>query len=65
MTLTKLIGIQTYKKAQTSAFNYVSYKEILNETKKLQTTKTTQENNIPTKSLRKNQKYLHDIFMKA
>ena len=45
----KIIGIQAYKKAQTSAFDYVSYKEILNETKKLQSTKTTQENDIPTK----------------
>ena len=57
----KIIGIQAYKTAQTSAFDYVSYKEILNETKKLQSTKTTQENDIPTKVWKKNAEKINKI----
>ena len=37
------------KEEQTFTFSYVSYEEVLNEIRKLQTTKTTQQNDIPTK----------------
>ena len=42
------------KEEQTFAFSYVSYEEVLNEIRKLQTKKTTQQNDIPTKILKKN-----------
>ena len=42
------------KEEQTFTFNYVSYEEILNEIRKLQTATTTQQNDIPTKILKKN-----------
>ena len=37
------------KEEQTFTLSYVSYEEVLNEIRKLQTTKTTQQNDIPTK----------------
>ena len=37
------------KEEQTFTFSYVSYEEVLNEIMKLQTTKTRQQNDIPTK----------------
>ena len=42
------------KEEQTFTFNYVSYEEVLNKIRKLQTTKTTQQNDIPTKILKEN-----------
>ena len=42
------------KEEQTFTFSYVSYEEVLNEIRKLQTTKTTQQNDIPTKILKEN-----------
>ena len=51
------------KEEQTFTFNYVSYEEVLNEIRKLQTTKTTQQNDIPTKILKENSEV--DIFKKT
>ena len=42
------------KEEQTFTFSYVSYEEVLNEIRKLKTTKTTQQNDIPTKILKEN-----------
>ena len=42
------------KEEQTFAFKYVSYKEVLNEIRKLQTATTVQQNDIPTKLLKEN-----------
>ena len=42
------------KEEQTFTFSYVSYEEVLNEIRKRQTTKTAQQNDIPTKILKKN-----------
>ena len=42
------------KEKQTFTFRYPSYEEVLNEIRKLQTTKTTQQNDIPTKILKEN-----------
>ena len=53
------------KEEQTFTFNYVSYKEFLNEIRKLQITKTTQQTDIPTKILIKNQRCLLHIFIKT
>ena len=45
-------------------FNYVSYEEVLNEIRKLQTTTTIQQNDITTKILRENSevfaRYFHE-----
>ena len=46
------------KENQTFTFNYVSYEEVFNEIRELQTTKPTQQNDIPTKILKKNS----DVF---
>ena len=51
------------KEEQNFTFNYVSYEEVLNEIRKLQTTKTTQQNDIPTKILKENSEV--DIFKKT
>ena len=40
------------KEEQTFTFSYVSYEEVLNKIRKLQTTKTTQQNDISTKILK-------------
>ena len=40
------------KEEQTFTFNYVSYEEVLNEIRKLQTATTIQQNDIPTKILK-------------
>ena len=42
------------KEEQAFTFSYVSYEEVLNEIRKLKTTKTTQQNDIPTKTLKEN-----------
>ena len=52
------------KEEQTFTFSYVSYEEVLNEIRKLQTTKTTQQNDIPTKILKKNSKVFAGYFKK-
>ena len=46
------------KEDQTFTFNYVSYEEVLNEIRKLQTTKTIHQNKIPIANLKENS----DIF---
>ena len=51
------------KEEQTFTLSYVSYEEVLNEIRKLQTTKTTQQNDIPTKILKENSEV--DIFKKT
>ena len=52
------------KEEQTFTFNYVSYEEVLNEIRKLQTTKTTQQNDIPTKILKENSEVFARYFHK-
>ena len=52
------------KEEQTFTFSYVSYKEVLNEIRKLQTTKTTQQNDIPTKILKENSEVFAGYFKK-
>ena len=52
------------KEEQTFTFSYVSYEEVLNEIRKLQTTKTTQQNDIPTKILKKNSEVFAGYFQK-
>ena len=51
------------KEEQTFTFSYVSYEEVLNEIRKLQTTKTTQ-NDIPTKTLKENSEVFARYFHK-
>ena len=53
------------KEEQTFTFSYVSYEEVLNEIRKLQTTKTTQQNDIPTKILKKNSEVFAGYFQKT
>ena len=50
------------KEEQTFTFNYVSYEDVLNEIRKLQTATTTQQNNIPTKILKENSEVLTRYF---
>ena len=45
-------------------FNYVSYEEVLNEIRKLQTTTTIQQNDITTKILRENSEVFARYFHK-
>ena len=52
------------KEEQTFTFSYVSYEEVLNEIRKLQTKKTTQQNDIPTKILKKNSEVFAGYFQK-
>ena len=52
------------KEEQTFTFSYVSYEEVLNEISKLQTKKTTQQNDIPTKILKKNSEVFAGYFQK-
>ena len=52
------------KEEQTFTFRYVSYEEVLNEIRKLQTKKTTQQNDIPTKILKKNSEVFAGYFQK-
>ena len=52
------------KEEQTFTFSYVSYEEVLNEIRKLQTTKTTQQNDIPTKILKENSEVFARYFHK-
>ena len=52
------------KEEQTFTFSYVSYEEVLNEIRKLQTTKTTQQNYIPTKILKENLEVFARYFHK-
>ena len=52
------------KEEQTFTLSYVSYEEVLNEIRKLQTTKTTQQNDIPTKILKKNSEVFRGYFLK-
>ena len=52
------------KEEQTFTFNYVSYEEVLNEVRKLQTTKTTQQNDITTKILKENSEVFARYFHK-
>ena len=52
------------KEVQTFTFSYVSYEEVLNEFRKLQTTKTTQQNDIPTKILKENLEVFPRYFHK-
>ena len=56
------------KEEQTFIFNYVSYEEVLKKIRKLQTMKTSQQNDIPTKILKENSevfaRYFHEnIFV--
>ena len=52
------------KEEQTFTFRYVSYEEVLNEIRKLQIKKTTQQNDIPTKILKKNSEVFAGYFQK-
>ena len=52
------------KEEQTFTFSYASYEEVLNEIRKLQTTKTTQQNDIPTKILKENLEVFARYFHK-
>ena len=52
------------KEEQTFTFNYVSYEEILNEIRKLQTGTTIQQNGIPTKFLKENSEVFARYFHK-
>ena len=52
------------KEEQTFTFSYVSYEEVLNKIRILQIKKTTQQNDIPTKTLKKNSKVLTEYFQK-
>ena len=53
------------KEEQTFTFSYVSYEEVLNKIRKLQIKKTTQQNDIPTKILKKNSKVFTEYFQKT
>ena len=52
------------KEEQTFTFSYVSYEKVLNEIRKLQTTKTTRQNHIPTKILKENSELSAGYFHK-
>ena len=52
------------KEEQSFTFSYVSYEEVLNEIRKLQTTKTTQQNDISTKTLKENSEVFPRYFHK-
>ena len=52
------------KEEPTFTFGYVSYEEVLTEIRKLQTTKTTQQNDIPTKILKKKSEVFAGYFQK-
>ena len=52
------------KEEQAFTFSYVFYEEVLNKIRKLQTTKTTQQNNIPTKVLKENSEVFARNFHK-
>ena len=52
------------KEEQTFTFNYVSYEQILNEIRKLQTATATQQNYIPTKILKENSEVFTRYFHK-
>ena len=52
------------KEEQTFTFNYISYEEVRNEIRKPQTATTTQENDIPTKILKKNSEVFAGYFHK-
>ena len=52
------------KEKQTFTFRYVSYEEVLNEIRKLQTKKTTQQNDITAKILKKNSEVFAGYFQK-
>ena len=52
------------KEEKTFTLSYVSYEEVLNEIRKLQTTKTTQQNDIPTKILKENSEVFARYFHK-
>ena len=52
------------KEEQTFTSNYVSHEQFFNETRKLQTTKMTQQNDIPTKILKENSELFARYFHK-
>ena len=52
------------KEEQTFSFNYVSYEEVLNKIRKLQTATTIQQNDIPTKILKENSEVFARYFHK-
>ena len=52
------------KEEQTFTFSYDFCEEVLNEIRKLQTTKTTRQNDIPTKILKKNSEVFARYFLK-
>ena len=52
------------KEEQAFTFSYVFYEEVLNKIRKLQTTKTAQQNNIPTKVLKENSEVFARYFHK-
>ena len=56
--------IKSNKKEDQMSYNYVSYEEVLNEIRKLQTATTIQQNDIPTKILKKKSevfaRYFHE-----
>ena len=52
------------KEEQTFTFSYVSYEEVLNEIRNLQSKKTIQQNDIPTKILKKNSEVFAGYFKK-
>ena len=52
------------KEEQTFTFSYVSYEEVLNEIRKLQTTKRAKQNDIPTKILKENLELFARYFHK-
>ena len=52
------------KEEQTFTLNYVSYEEVLNEIRKLQTATTIQQNDIPTKILKENSEVFARYFHK-
>ena len=53
------------KEEQTFSFSYVSYEEVLNEIRKLQTGTTIQQNDIPTKILKENSEVFARYFQKT
>ena len=59
------ITFMKFRKKKTFASYYVCYEEGLAEIMKLQTAKTTQQNDIPTKILKENPEVFLDIFMKT
>ena len=52
------------KEEQTFTLNYVSYEEVLNKIRKLQTATTIQQNDIPTKILKENSEVFARYFHK-